>query len=705
MRYKNDSIFNFFVLLLFLNIRVFSNDFYDSEIKINSFNKNNNNYYLNSNFFNEKMKEEENITKFVKICKDLFPEEEPAAAVLIVKDEKILFENYYGLTNLSNGTKTNMFTNFNIASISKQFTAVGILQLVARGNISLEEPLKKYFPEYINPLWDKINLKHLLSHSSGIPDARGYLNKSKKIYGDENLALEYLTNLTELHFEPGSNYEYVNPTYVLIGRLIERITNKSFVDYIQENIFTPANMTNTNYIFQEKNACHAYEYEREEGDSEESSGDRPPGPHDWHEYDYGEETFFATRPDGGIYSNPRDFLKWEKALPVLLNQELLNEVYKPQIKVYGSQWSDYQNRYGTYYGYGWFIEPEKKCIYHTGDNGGFKILAAKYPDKNAFVLVFAARADWDRYALKIKIEEIFDLVPKNSEKIIFLLQMQIVNKKLKIFSVVNFNISKDEKFIFTIDTYVINSERLFQNELKEIEFYSLEDYSGNDDKIVEFYSNEEIGENIGAILQGLKNGNYLKTKSNENNNNLDTEKVKEEITKGGIDYNNIPLNHKIYQYSVISSNEGCEFLLNISGSIEINNTKNINLSFVDAENNNDKINAECTLSKDNKNQISCKLSNEVDKKYILEPFIFSDTTETITIFQKSNENYLPLKCIVNNNSQNDEDSSGGLSGGEVLGIILGILEAIIITLIYFLLLRKKKKDEYNDFLLNKEANI
>ena len=193
MRYKNYSIFNFFVLLLFLNIRVFSNDFYDSEIKINSFNKNNNNYYLNSNFFNEKMKEEENITKFEKICKDLFPEEEPAAAVLIVKDEKILFENYYGLTNLSNGTKTNMFTNFNIASISKQFTAVGILQLVARGNISLEEPLKKYFPEYINPLWDKIKLKHLLSHSSGIPDARGYLNKSKKIYGDENLALEYLT--------------------------------------------------------------------------------------------------------------------------------------------------------------------------------------------------------------------------------------------------------------------------------------------------------------------------------------------------------------------------------------------------------------------------------------------------------------------------------------------------------------------------------
>ena len=181
-------------------------------------------------------------------------------------------------------------------------------------------------------------------------------------------------------------------------------------------------MTNTAYIFQEKNACHAYEYERDEGDSEESGGDRPPGPHDWYEYDYGEETFFATRPDGGLYSNPRDFIKWEKALPSLLNQDLLKEAYTPKIKTYGSPWSDYQNRYGTYYGYGWFIEPEKKCIYHTGDNGGFKILAAKCLDKNAFVVVFAARADWDRYRFKTQIEEIFDLIPKITEKVNFILK-------------------------------------------------------------------------------------------------------------------------------------------------------------------------------------------------------------------------------------------------------------------------------------------
>ena len=132
----------------------------------------------------------------------------------------------------------------------------------------------------------------------------------------------------------------------------------------------------------------------------------------------------------GIYSNPRDFIKWEKALHFLLNKELLNEVYKPKIKTYGSPWNDYQNRYGTYYGYGWLIEPEKKCIYHTGDNGGFKNLAAKYLEKNAYVIVFTARADWDRYGLKSQIEEIFDPTPKITKKVNFILQMQKINDKL-----------------------------------------------------------------------------------------------------------------------------------------------------------------------------------------------------------------------------------------------------------------------------------
>ena len=324
------------------------------------------------------------------------------------------------------------------------------------------------------------------------------------------------------------------------------------------------------------------------------------------------------------------------------------------------------------------------------DNGGFKILTAKYPDKNAFVQVFAARADWDRYALKTQIEEIFDLLPKITEKVIFIQQMQKVNKKLHIFGIANFPISKNESFIFPLNIYSINSGRfLLQDELKEIVFYSLQDYNGNDDKIIKLESNEEFDDNIGVIFQELKNEDNIKIKLNENN--LDTEKVKEEITKGGIDYNTISLDYKIYQYSIISSNEGCEFSLNLNETFEISNNKNINLNFIEADNHNSKINVECILSNVNKNKITCKLNKEVDKTYIIEPFIYSDNSETITIFQNFINDYFSLKCTMNDDSK---QSSSGLSTGVILIIVFIILAVIIlITLIVYIKSRKKANND------------
>lgn len=344
-----------------------------------------------------------------QLCAPVFPADEPGAAVLVWQDGQVLFEQYYGLSTLPDGPKVDRNTRFNIASVSKQFTAVAVLQLVADGKVDLEAPVGRYFPEYTDPLWQQVQVKHLLSHSSGIPDERGYLTREAKVHGDEALATEYFHWLDHLHFAPGTAYEYINPTFVLLGLLVERVSGQPFTEYMQEHIFAPAGMTETAYIGEESNAAHGYEYDREEGESEESGADRPEGPHAWYEYDYGEETFFGTRPDGGLYTTPRDFVKWEQALPQLLPPELLGQAWTPQTEVSGSPWSDYQNRPGTWYGYGWFIEPQKPCIYHTGDNGGFKILAARYPEKNTLVLVFAARADWDRYTLKTRIETVLGL--------------------------------------------------------------------------------------------------------------------------------------------------------------------------------------------------------------------------------------------------------------------------------------------------------
>ena len=217
------------------------------------------------------------------------------------------------------------------------------------------------------------------------------------------------------------------------GALIEKVTGLSFPQYMQQQVFAAAHMTAfyidptnfppTDSAFANLSIAHAYEYADVSNMPEEHTAPATPSsaPKDWYEYDYGEETFFATRPDGGLYTSTRQFTHWEQALtplnPLLitslLNVSTLAEAWTPHTLVSGSPWSDYQNRPNTWYGYGWFIEPAtdstRTVIYHTGDNGGFKILAARYPDADALVLVFANRSDWDRYALKTQIEDLYHL--------------------------------------------------------------------------------------------------------------------------------------------------------------------------------------------------------------------------------------------------------------------------------------------------------
>ena len=314
---------------------------------------------------------------------------------------------------------------FNVASISKQFTSVAVLQLASDGKLSLEDSLSEYFPEYSDPLWNKVRIKHLLSHSSGIPDARGAMPKERKITADEAVALEYLDTLNYLHFDPGTEYEYINPTFVLLGRLVEMISGEPFTDYVKEHIFIPAGMEKTCYFSPDAKIdemAHGYEYSDVDNMPEERIAGDSKGVKDWYEYDYGEETFFATRPDGGIYSSTHEFVSWEKALReslegkegAILPSEYLKVAMTPHTKVSASPWSDYQNRPDTWYGYGWFIEGNNLVdnyfsdandvwIYHTGDNGGFKALVARNPSKEIMIAIFACRADWDRYALWKKI--------------------------------------------------------------------------------------------------------------------------------------------------------------------------------------------------------------------------------------------------------------------------------------------------------------
>ncbi len=325
--------------------------------------------------------------------------DEPGAAVLVMHGDSIIFEKGYGLADLNTKAPIDENTFFNIASMSKKFTAVAIMQLVEQGKLSLSDTVSKYYPEFKSDIWKKIQIHHLLSHGSGVPDKRGYLPLEERILGTDSLAIRYLSELDTLNFEPGQSYEYMNPTYVMLGDIVTKVTGQDFTEYACENIFRPSGMEHTMYYFPYcdsliPNASHGYELD--------SAGV-------YQECDYGEETFFATRPDGGVYTSVAEYSNWMReqakmraGLSKVLSSESLALAQTAKNHIDDSSAC-------LDYCYGWIVESKDSqpwVIYHFGGNGGYRTWGAYYPQKNVYVMVFANRADFKTDLFKEQFEKL-----------------------------------------------------------------------------------------------------------------------------------------------------------------------------------------------------------------------------------------------------------------------------------------------------------
>ena len=207
-------------------------------------------------------------------------------------------------------------------------------------------------------------------------------------------------------------------------------------------------------------------------------------------------------------------------------------------------------------------------------------------------------------------------------------------------------------------------------------------------------------------MNELKNAEDIEVKiANNNSELLDTQKVKETINKGGVDFSNISDNgdddYIISQYKILSSSGGCDFTLISENKINQNN-KNIELSFIETANNKNNITAKCSLSNGNGNKIICNLDKEINNYYFLQPYLSSDEKETITIVQKDTNDYLSLQCDLIETSTDQIEKSkkeGGLSTGVIIGIIAGIIFVVIVVavIIYMVKCGKNKKNDNTNF--------
>ncbi|ETN95480.1 serine hydrolase [Zhouia amylolytica] len=171
-----------------------------------------------------------------------------SGAVLIAKSDSVLYKKAFGYAHIGHQVKNNTNTKFSYASVGKSFTAVAIFQLIEAGKLSLDDPIGKFFPDYPNEeAREAITIRLLLSHRSGLPNyfrSEKYINTSKEQFR----TLESIAPLYEnepLEFRPNEQFAYRNTNYIMLGRIIEAVTQMPYANYIEDHIFSIAKMKNT----------------------------------------------------------------------------------------------------------------------------------------------------------------------------------------------------------------------------------------------------------------------------------------------------------------------------------------------------------------------------------------------------------------------------------------------------------------------------
>jgi len=308
-------------------------------------------------------------TQFDKLLGEQFKSNEPGATVLVSRNGQVIYKKAFGMANLELNAPMQVDNVFWVASITKQFTAVAILQLMEQGKLNLEDEITKFIPDY-PAQGNKITIEHLLTHTSGIHNFSGMKDPEKKLALDctPNEVIDFFKNLP-MRFAPGTNWEYSNSGYFLLGYIIEKITGKPYAEYLEENIFKPIGMTNSLFANNKriiKNRVGAYSL--------------------------GDNGFENSRPlnmthvysAGAIQSTVEDFFKWHQAVHSykLVKKETLDKAFTRYKLKDGKE---------TDYGYGWRLNYvyESPSIWHGGGIEGFGTTEIYLPKEDVFVVVFS----------------------------------------------------------------------------------------------------------------------------------------------------------------------------------------------------------------------------------------------------------------------------------------------------------------------------
>ncbi|HKN23922.1 MAG TPA: serine hydrolase domain-containing protein [Candidatus Acidoferrum sp.] len=337
---------------------------------------------------------------------------DPGAAVLVKQDGKILFEKGYGVRDLRSQAKIDPETNFRLASVTKQFTAMAIMLVIHDGKLHYDDRLTDVFPDFAAYGKD-ITIRNLLNHTSGLRDYAELMEREEKrsgpkwsaehqIQDDQVLAL--LKAQPSGLFVPGTRWEYSNSGYVVLGLIVAKVSGMPYRDFLQRRIFSPLKMNHTLVYEKGKNIISRRAFGHSKENDKLIETDQSPTS--------------ATLGDGGIYSNLEDLAKWDEALAkhTLLDEKEMQPALTAVKLADGSEphWprdphaSESADPPAVMYGFGWFLDPYQghPRDYHDGGTQGFRTTIQRFVNDHITIVVLSNRTDLNPDELALKVADI-----------------------------------------------------------------------------------------------------------------------------------------------------------------------------------------------------------------------------------------------------------------------------------------------------------
>ena len=314
-------------------------------------------------------------TRFDSLFSELSEHKGFNGNVLVGVHGNVIYKNSFGYSNMKTKEPLNVKSVFQIASVTKQFTATAIMMLHERGLINYDDAAQRYIPDFP---YKNITVRQLLSHRSGLPNYMYFAGKywkKKRVYLTNNDLLGILkTYKPRLEFQPDERYKYSNTGYAVLAIIIERISKMPFDQFMEEHIFSPLEMNST-FVYNPKNK-KTIEYETNGYTKRKRQTYR--------------DFLDGVIGDKGIYSAVEDLFRWDQALYTekLVKQSTLDEAFTPM---------SYDSRRGNMYGFGWRIdtaEDGSKVVYHGGWWRGYSSLFIRRLEDHTTIIILCNRVNW-----------------------------------------------------------------------------------------------------------------------------------------------------------------------------------------------------------------------------------------------------------------------------------------------------------------------